>query len=454
VRLSQPLAAGAAHTAIVTAGGALVTMGLNQHGQCGQQRTSEVAAAGLPSGAVPPGRVHALAHEEVQGVACGGAHTLALTSHGTVYAFGLNACGQLGCGTISPPTQPCPSPHALRLPAQMRVAWVAAGEEFSACVTQQGEVLTWGFGGAGQLGHGNSGSMRLPRQVACAPCLQVSCGGGHVYARTASDGLLGWGFPGTWSQLKRQQAESAATTLDAATAQADGGEQLTAGHCAARSGAKSRRGASGGHRPPAAAAPDWRPRVVDLLGYEYQKVVIGGLQVAPTRARRLAAGRHFAILLADPIAPIADEDAASLIQATFRRDGHRAAQREERQRAEQQAAAVITDRASHYVAKKRIANAHEAKARDEAAARVQAHQRRRAEQREVIQRKQRQADAAAAEVAKKRVVISATGVLAPASKHLLGPGSKDGQPIKPIIKPTPPQATRVGGGFTRKSKRQ
>ena len=36
VTLKQPLSCGAAHTAIVSASGSLLTMGLNQHGQCGR----------------------------------------------------------------------------------------------------------------------------------------------------------------------------------------------------------------------------------------------------------------------------------------------------------------------------------------------------------------------------------------------------------------------------------
>ncbi len=162
VLLRQPLACGAAHSAIVSASGALLTMGSNQHGQCGRP-TPTTVPAGVPSGVLLPGVVHALAHEEVRGVACGGAHTLVLTAPGGLYVFGLNATGQLGVGSHS--SVPCPAPTALRLAPSMVVASVAAGDEFSACVTQRGEVLTWGFGGGGQLGHGNAGSMCMPRQV-------------------------------------------------------------------------------------------------------------------------------------------------------------------------------------------------------------------------------------------------------------------------------------------------
>ena len=97
------------------------------------------------------------------GVACGGGHTLAVVHPGSVYAFGLNRTGQLGDGSYH--ARPCPSPRAVRLPSNLAVSWIACGEEFSAAVTGEGQLFMWGFGGSGQLGLGNSGSMRVPRQV-------------------------------------------------------------------------------------------------------------------------------------------------------------------------------------------------------------------------------------------------------------------------------------------------
>ena len=52
----QPIACGAAHSAVLAADGALWTWGANQLGQCGQQRTDGEGSSGRK-----PSAVHALA---------------------------------------------------------------------------------------------------------------------------------------------------------------------------------------------------------------------------------------------------------------------------------------------------------------------------------------------------------------------------------------------------------
>jgi len=416
VRIRQPLSCGAAHTALVTSSGALYTFGRNTFGQCGREVVlNEVrAAVSLPDGSVLPGRVHALT-SCVSGVACGGAHTL-VVAQGKVYSFGLNATGQLGLGTSG--HEPCPLPNVLKLPSSMIVVYVAAGDEFSACVTQRGEVLTFGFGGCGQLGFGNSGSMRVPRQVACDACEEVSCGGGQLYARSKVSGLLTWGYPGTWRQFQAQKVATAEAKHRKEEEQAGGGTVLTAPMSDA-------------------ALPDWRPRTVPLLGDDYKKVIMAGQQVCPVYARRVIAGRHFGIVLGEPIEPMPEADAANLIKSTFLTK--KTLEKEEAQRKEALAAGVITERGALFMAKRRIAGAQEAKERSNAATRVQAHQRRRLEQREAEQKRKKAADEAA-EAARDKVVISATGKRAPTSKHL---SMNYENP-----KPKPPTSKRVGGGFT------
>lgn len=86
------------------------------------------------------------------GVACGFAHALAVTSSGQLYSWGWNTYGQLGLGSTSS-INSAAVPQQVELPA---VEWskVFAGGNYSAGITTNGELYTWGVGKHGQLAHG------------------------------------------------------------------------------------------------------------------------------------------------------------------------------------------------------------------------------------------------------------------------------------------------------------
>ena len=395
LRVSQPISCGLAHSTMISKSGALYSWGCNRHGQCGQMRLS---------GTIAPSPVHLLAHEAMQEVACGAGHTLALTQKGCVYSFGMNSVGQIGDGSYH--HRPCSTPQPVRLPSNIIISSIACGEEFSTCVSKRGEVFTWGFGGNGQLGHGNAGSMRLPRQVACDTCEEVSGGAGHLIARTAKGGVFTLGYPGNWRALKGNE-----NPVDALTSTSTADSFVV--------------------------APDWRPRALQLDGQLYQGVTVSGVQVSPLVASHVAAGRFFSIIVGDPIEPMGEDDAASLIQKTFRKD--RAVRDELQRRKEEEAAAVITGRSSAFLASRALNSARaaqQAQEREVAAVRMQAQQRRRQEQRIFHARQQelRLKQQQAATV--KQEVIFATAKLAPEPKSL---------------RAVPPPAKRTGGGYNRHS---
>ena len=422
--IAQPLGCGLGHTALVSHDNVLWTWGANQYGQCGQQKVEGESIA-------PPGQVFALAAQGgVVGVACGGCHTLAITSPGVVYSFGLNATGQLGDGSHH--SKPSPTPAPVRLPPSMAVSWVACGEEFSAAVSRGGQLFMWGFGGCGQLGLGTSGSMRVPRQVACAPIEEVACGSGHVIARTTRDGLLTWGYIGTWDQCKAYaQAQEAGREGSGSAEHATGGVHF------AEDGALVQNVAIG-------VAPVLLPLPVDLNATgDIDDVSIEGGGVSrsggsvPGTCGHVAAGRHCAVFLGDLVQPIPDSEAALMIQCTFRRD--KARKQTVQKRKQEHAAAVIGGRASDYLARRALDSSlmqKQAAEREAAATRMQAHQRRRMEAAKVEEKK--------AEVAhRNKPVVWAT------NKSAKGVGANALPLPKPHLVPKSPPK-RTGGGFTRK----
>ncbi len=90
----------------------------------------------------------------VQTIACGGNHSVAVSTSGAVYAWGKNDHGQLGLGDRTD----------RNLPAQVRslrsqdVRRVTCGQDHTVCLTGDGGVFSFGAGGYGQLGHGGKGA--------------------------------------------------------------------------------------------------------------------------------------------------------------------------------------------------------------------------------------------------------------------------------------------------------
>eukprot|EP00929_Paragymnodinium_shiwhaense_P079864 TRINITY_DN41631_c0_g1_i1.p1 TRINITY_DN41631_c0_g1~~TRINITY_DN41631_c0_g1_i1.p1 ORF type:complete len:668 (-),score=102.82 TRINITY_DN41631_c0_g1_i1:199-2202(-) len=130
--------------------------------------------------------------------ACGGDHTLLLTTDGRVWAFGRNSDGQLGTGCQRAQTKPV---H-MTLPTLARS--VACGADHSVVLAADASVWSCGRGGEGQLGlalRDEEGLCVLPTQVELSALLeqpqaasgrdslvdvfapaicQVSCGADHT----------------------------------------------------------------------------------------------------------------------------------------------------------------------------------------------------------------------------------------------------------------------------------
>jgi alpha-tubulin suppressor-like RCC1 family protein len=108
------------------------------------------------------------------GIACGGAHTLALLEDSSVLVWGHNLSGQLGIGKT--PEQKHPSP--LLLPFPHKVVSIGALNDHSYLITSEGTVYTWGYASGGRLGRfgvrsrpqvvlegGEFGRAKLPKEA-------------------------------------------------------------------------------------------------------------------------------------------------------------------------------------------------------------------------------------------------------------------------------------------------
>jgi len=211
------VATGTAHTVVLVSssihneegytehgGGQVYTFGEGLKGRLGHGLPKEpwykqkLLSEPLPSGEAServPRLVEALKHKAVVSVAAGGCHTVVATAEGECYTFGIGGYGQLGHN--SQRDEHCPRKvDALQ---GRHVNGVTAAGFHSLVRTKEGEVLSFGDGAAGQLGHGLDTDEWVPREVgrlAGVNVVEFSTSGHHTACVTEEGALFTFGEGG------------------------------------------------------------------------------------------------------------------------------------------------------------------------------------------------------------------------------------------------------------------
>lgn len=139
---------------------------------------------------------------DVQNISCGGRHAALVTKQGEIYSWGEESGGRLGHGVDCDVSQP----KLIDALVNMNIELVACGEYHTCAVTLSGELYTWGAGthNYGLLGQGNEVSHWVPRRVngplEGIHVSAISCGPWHTAVVTSSGQLLTFG-DGTFGVL-------------------------------------------------------------------------------------------------------------------------------------------------------------------------------------------------------------------------------------------------------------
>eukprot|EP00824_Muranothrix_gubernata_P000565 TRINITY_DN10685_c0_g1_i3.p1 TRINITY_DN10685_c0_g1~~TRINITY_DN10685_c0_g1_i3.p1 ORF type:complete len:477 (-),score=83.46 TRINITY_DN10685_c0_g1_i3:60-1490(-) len=184
------------HTAGWTDDGELFTWGDGSNGRLGH---GDSLTRSLPH------PVWALHGKKVVSVALGDYHAIALANTGKVYSWGMGFYGQLGHGDDTDRY----SAKMIEALSEVNVVEVACGLLFSAVLTDQGEVYTWGWGEEGQLGHDDTESLKSPKLVEGLRGMKMKhlgCGDFHMAAITEEGHVFTWG-DGSFGQLGHGTAD-------------------------------------------------------------------------------------------------------------------------------------------------------------------------------------------------------------------------------------------------------
>ena len=167
----QKVAAGNNHSLAITSDGTLWAWGDNGYGQLGNG-TNTVSASPVRVGS-GFAQVVALAD-----------YTLALKTDNTLWAWGNNDNGQLGTGDRT----------SRNTPVQIGSGFVqmAVGTTHAAGVKADGTLWTWGGNASGQLGDGSTNPSLRPTLIGCGYA-QVAAGDAYTVAVKADATLWAWG---------------------------------------------------------------------------------------------------------------------------------------------------------------------------------------------------------------------------------------------------------------------
>jgi alpha-tubulin suppressor-like RCC1 family protein len=176
---------GAPADATTATSGSVWAWGFNAVGQVGDGTLAMTAV---------PKRVSGLSDvTEVQG---NGDNGFALTSSGTVYDWGLGAQGNLGNGT-SVPYSKVPV-QVTGLTGVIAVCGSGGGSTGTGyALESDGTVWAWGYGTGGALGNGSTSSSAVPVEVSTLTNVTAIAGGGPIggtaYALESNGTVWAWG---------------------------------------------------------------------------------------------------------------------------------------------------------------------------------------------------------------------------------------------------------------------
>ena len=175
---TMQIEAGEHHFAAIDQNGDLYTWGctsVQQHrGQLGH---------GDFKGVEQPKRVTSLEEHRVVKVACGGYHTMALTSDNQLFGFGSNVSGECGMKEAKNLNRPMKvvikatrlvfdslskmqeEEGEFQVPLDVQIKSIAAGSKHSMVLSTDGQLYTFGYGQQGQLGHRSAKNIFQPKFV-------------------------------------------------------------------------------------------------------------------------------------------------------------------------------------------------------------------------------------------------------------------------------------------------
>ncbi|XP_074657559.1 RCC1 and BTB domain-containing protein 1-like [Tubulanus polymorphus] len=192
------IACGSHHSLALTDTGEAFSWGQNNCGQIGSGTTTN-----QPN---PRKIIACIGMRTVTAIACGQTSSMCIVDNGDVFGWGYNGNGQLGLGNNINQTNPC----RLALPHGVFIMQIACGYAHTLALSDEGCLYAWGANSYGQLGTGNKSNMVSPVRIAEDMGRFIEIGASHYNHVSAARTQVGSVY--MWGQCRGQSVTSAVKT--------------------------------------------------------------------------------------------------------------------------------------------------------------------------------------------------------------------------------------------------
>jgi len=221
------ISAGTSHSLALSSDGSLAAWGYNTYGQLGNNSTAQ---NNVPVAVTTTGTP--LAGKTVVSAAAGGYHNIALCSDGTLITWGENNFGQLGNNTTTNSLVPVAVTTAGTALAGKTVIAVTAGQYHSMALCSDGTIATWGYNLYGQLGNNSTTNSSVPVAVtttgtplAGKNLVALNAGYYHSVAACTDGTIATWGY-NTYGQLGNNSTTQSNVPVAVSTSPLAAGEKF------------------------------------------------------------------------------------------------------------------------------------------------------------------------------------------------------------------------------------